>query len=120
MAVLILSPAIHTEVELEDAILTPTMSELLLKVCKFDDISAKRCFVFSGSILVVSMVSSLLYSEGFSPGTPVFPSPLKQNSKARFKRRAIVLHNSVDGVINKFDFSTAVARSLKPSLATAV
>ena len=38
MAVLILSPAIHTEVELEVAILTLTMSELLLKVCKFDDI----------------------------------------------------------------------------------
>ena len=75
MAVLILSPAIHTEVELEVAILTLTMSELLLKVCKFDDISAKRCLVFSGSILV-SRVSSLLYSEGFSPGTPVFPSPL--------------------------------------------
>ena len=74
MAVLILSPAIHTEVELEVAILTLTMSELLLKVCKFDDISAKRCLVFSGSIL--SRVSSLRYSEGFSPGTPVFPSPL--------------------------------------------
>ena len=79
MAVLILSPAIHTEVELEVAILTLIMLELLLKVCKFDDISAKRCLVFSGSILVASRVSSLLYSEiseGFSPGTPVFPSPL--------------------------------------------
>ena len=120
MAVLILSPAIHTEVELEVAILTMTMLELLLKVCKFDDISAKRCSVFSGSILVVSMVSSLLYLEGLSPCTPVFPSPLKQNSKARFKRRATAVHNSIDRIINKFDFSTAVARRLKPSLSTAV
>ena len=70
MAVLILSPAIHTEVELEVAILTLTMSELLLKVCKFDDISAKRCLVFSGSILVVSRVSSL---RGFFSGYSGFP-----------------------------------------------
>ena len=108
-AVLIRSPAIHTEVDLEVAILTLTMLELLLKVCTFDEISAKRCLVSSGSILVVSMVSSLLYSEGFSRGTPVFPSPLKQNSKARFKRRATVLHNSIDRIIDKFDFSTALA-----------
>ena len=39
-------------------------------------------------------------------------------SKARFKRRATVMPNSIDRI--KFDFSTAVARHLKPSRATAV
>ena len=38
--------------------------------------------------------------------------------KARFKRRATAVPNSVDQI--KFDFSTAVARRLKPSRATAV
>ena len=36
--------------------------------------------------------------------------------KARFKRRATALPNSSDRI--KFDFSTAVARRLKPSRAT--
>ena len=38
--------------------------------------------------------------------------------KARFKRRATAVPNSIDQI--KFDFSTAVARCLKPSRATAV
>ena len=38
--------------------------------------------------------------------------------QARFKRRAIAVPNSIDRI--KFDFSTAVARRLKPSRATAV
>ena len=37
---------------------------------------------------------------------------------AHFKRRATVMPNSIDRI--KFDFSTAVARRLKPSCATAV
>ena len=37
---------------------------------------------------------------------------------ARFKRRATAVPNSIDRI--KFDFSTAVARRLKPSRATAV
>ena len=39
-------------------------------------------------------------------------------NKARFKRRATAVPNSIDRV--KFDFSTAVARRLKPIRATAV
>ena len=39
-------------------------------------------------------------------------------SKARFKRRATAVSNSIDQI--KFDFSTVVARRLKPSRATAV
>ena len=39
-------------------------------------------------------------------------------SEARFKRRATVVPNSIDRI--KFDFSTAVARRLKPSRAAAV
>ena len=35
---------------------------------------------------------------------------------ARFKRRATAVPNSIDQI--KFDFSTAVARRLKPSRAT--
>lgn len=54
MTALILRPAIHTEVELDVANLTLTMSELLLKVCKVDE-----------TILVVNKVSALPYSEGF-------------------------------------------------------
>ena len=38
--------------------------------------------------------------------------------KARFKRSATAVPNSIDRI--KFDFSTAVARCLKPSRATAV
>ena len=38
--------------------------------------------------------------------------------KARFKRRATAVPNSIDRI--KFDFSTAVARRLKPSRATAM
>ena len=38
--------------------------------------------------------------------------------KTRFKRRATAVSNSIDRI--KFDFSTAVARRLKPSRATAV
>ena len=38
--------------------------------------------------------------------------------KARFKRRATAVPNSIDRI--KFDFSRAVARRLKPSRATAV
>ena len=38
--------------------------------------------------------------------------------KARFKRRATAVPNSIDRI--KFDFSTAVARRLKPSRAIAV
>ena len=38
--------------------------------------------------------------------------------QARFKRRATAVPNSIDRI--KFDFSTAVARRLKPSRATAV
>ena len=38
--------------------------------------------------------------------------------KARFKRRATAVPNSIDRI--KFDFSTALARRLKPSRATAV
>ena len=38
--------------------------------------------------------------------------------KARFKRHATAVLNSTDRI--KFDFSTAVARRLKPSRATAV
>ena len=38
--------------------------------------------------------------------------------KARFKRRATAVSNSIDRI--KFDFSTAVVRRLKPSRATAV
>ena len=40
------------------------------------------------------------------------------DTEARFKRRATALANSIDWV--KFDFSTVVARRLKPSRATAV
>ena len=42
----------------------------------------------------------------------LFPPP---SNKARFKRRAIAVPNSIDLI--KFDFSTAVARRLKPSRA---
>ena len=45
---------------------------------------------------------------------PKIPLP----SKARFKRRANAVPNSIDRI--KFDFSTAVARRLKPSRATVV
>ena len=38
--------------------------------------------------------------------------------KARFKRRATAVPNSIDRI--KFDFSTALARRLKSSRATAV
>ena len=38
------------------------------------------------------------------------------SNKARFKRRATAVPNSIDRI--KFDFSTAVARRLKPSRAT--
>ena len=38
--------------------------------------------------------------------------------QARFKRRATAVPNSIDRI--KFDFSTAVARRLKPSRAIAV
>ena len=38
--------------------------------------------------------------------------------KARFKRHATAVPNSIDRI--KFDFSMAVARHLKPSHATAV
>ena len=38
--------------------------------------------------------------------------------KARFKRRVTGVSNSIDRI--KFDFNTAVARLLIPSLATAV
>ena len=38
--------------------------------------------------------------------------------KALFKRRATAVPNLIDRI--KFDFSTAVARRLKPSRATAV
>ena len=41
-----------------------------------------------------------------------------QISKARFKRSATAVPNSIDRI--KIDFSTAVARRLKPSRATAV
>ena len=41
-----------------------------------------------------------------------------KDCKARFKRRATPVLNSIDRI--KFDFSTAVARRLKPSRATAV
>ena len=37
-------------------------------------------------------------------------------TQARFKRRATAVPNSIDRI--KFDFSTAVARRLKPSRAT--
>ena len=40
------------------------------------------------------------------------------NSKACFKRRATAVPNSIDRI--KFDFSTAVARRLKPIRATDV
>ena len=39
-------------------------------------------------------------------------------SSARFKRRATAVPDSIDRI--KFDFSTAVARRLNPSRATAV
>ena len=39
-------------------------------------------------------------------------------SKACFKRRATAVPNSIDRI--KFDFSTAVARRLKPSRASAM
>ena len=39
-------------------------------------------------------------------------------TKARFKRRATAVPSSIDRI--KFDFSTTVARRLKPSRATAV
>ena len=39
-------------------------------------------------------------------------------NKARFKRRAIAVPNSIDRI--KFELSTAVARCLKPSRATAL
>ena len=39
-------------------------------------------------------------------------------NQARFKRRATAVPNSIDRI--KFDFSTAVARRLKPSRAIAV
>ena len=41
-----------------------------------------------------------------------------KTSKAVFKRRATAVPNSFDRI--KFDYSTAVARRLKPSRATAV
>ena len=44
--------------------------------------------------------------------------PYKRSRKARFKRRATAVPNSIDRI--KFDLSTAVARRLKPSRATAV
>ena len=43
---------------------------------------------------------------------------LAYHSKARFRRRATPVPNSVDRI--KFDFSMAVARRLKPSRATAL
>ena len=43
---------------------------------------------------------------------------VRLKSKARFKRRATAVPNSIDRI--KFGFSTAVARRLKPSRATAV
>ena len=46
------------------------------------------------------------------------PLKIPLSSKARFKRRATAVPNSIDRI--KFDFSTAVARRLKPSRATAV
>ena len=53
--------------------------------------------------------------------TPRDPLPcgcsLKE-TKACFKRRAAAVPNSIDRI--KFDFCTAVARSLKPSRATAL
>ena len=41
-----------------------------------------------------------------------------RTAKARFKRRATAVPNSIDRI--KFDFSTALARRLKPSRAIAV
>ena len=43
---------------------------------------------------------------------------IKTTGKARFKRHATAVPNSVDRI--KFDFSTAIARRLKPGRATAV
>ena len=51
--------------------------------------------------------------------TPLFLSySLSIVYKARFKRRATALPNSIDRI--KFDFSTALAERLKPSRATAM
>ena len=51
--------------------------------------------------------------------TPLFLSySLSIVYKARFKRRATAVSNSIDLI--KFDFSTALAGRLKPSRATAM
>ena len=46
------------------------------------------------------------------------PVQIRVLTEAPFKRRATAVPNSIDRI--KFDFSTAVARRLKPSRATAV
>ena len=48
----------------------------------------------------------------------IFAETVVGQNKARFKRRATAVPNSIDRV--KVDFSTAVARRLKPIRATAV
>ena len=63
-------------------------------------------------------VISILYSRQFQwlSGNSLHDN--NNNSEARFKRRATAVPNSIDWI--KFDFSTAVARRLKPSRATVV
>ena len=90
-----------------------------------------KCLSFFGSLLR-SHPSSKGLNLGEKP-SPLFQLILKfclcvlffyrsqltgRKSKARFKRRATAVPNSVDRI--RFDLSTAVARRLKPSRATAV
>ena len=70
------------------------------------------CFIFIFCLIhvnIVTLAPILSLYNYFS---------LRLLSMARFKRRATAVPNSIDRI--KFDFSTAVARRLKPSRATAV
>ena len=93
----------------------------------FSDWAVPKCPSFFGSLLR-SHPSSKGLNLAEKP-SPLFRLVLKfclcvlffyrsqltgRKSKARFKRRATAVPNSVDRI--RFDFSTAVARRLKPSV----
>ena len=59
----------------------------------------------------------MLFTQGLVRVVEV-PDAFSKVTKARFKRRVTAVPNSIDRI--KFDFSTAVARRLKRSRATAV
>ena len=76
-------------------------------------VNEKQCFHQTPSLkapLHLSLLSPC-------PNLPIIvPYNTDNQSKARFKRRATAVPNSIDPI--KFNFSTAVARRLKPSRAT--